>query len=123
MFIKKQAQPLLKNDIFETGWLGWINSSKTVKTCQNQYAEFLRFLFKGDSLQTQKDLELVSRTHFLMNVFRKFFFLLSYYINWPNLITRLCFFPKYSIKDIPCFVLKFNILTLTFEYLSNEKSF
>ena len=31
VFLKNNAQPLLKNDIFETRWLYWIHKSKTIK--------------------------------------------------------------------------------------------
>ena len=31
VFLKNHAQPLLKNDIFETSWLYWIHKSKTIK--------------------------------------------------------------------------------------------
>ena len=39
--------------------------SKTIKTCQNQHVDFLRFLFTVDSLKIEKNLGLVSRTHLL----------------------------------------------------------
>ena len=38
-------------------------NNKAVKLCQNQNADFLRFLFRENYLKTKKDLELVLRLH------------------------------------------------------------
>ena len=38
---------------------------KTIKICQNQHADLDSFILAEDSLETKRDLELVSRHHFL----------------------------------------------------------
>ena len=55
----------------------------------NQQVDLLRLIFREDSLKIKKVLELVSRPHFPYNFLIEIF-LLYYYINWLNFITRLC---------------------------------
>ena len=43
--------------------------SRTIKIGQNQDVDFLIFFFTEDSLSRFKDLELVSRSHFFVEVF------------------------------------------------------
>ena len=74
------------------------------------------------------DLELVYRPQFLQNLLIKIS-LLKYYINWPNIITRLYLFPKLFRKMHFLFhaevfdVRKFQFKILKFNYLKMEKSF
>ena len=74
-------------------WRKLVKNSKTIKICQNQHAHLLKFLFTDDSLKIEKGLELVSRPHFSLTFLKKNF-LLQYYINWSNLITRLYLLSK-----------------------------
>ena len=85
------------HDAIKASWLYWTCKSKTCQICQNQHADFLRFLFTEDTLQIKKDLGLVSRLHLLQNFLIRTC-LLKYYINWPGFITRLCLLPKLSSK-------------------------
>ena len=52
-----------------------------------------RFIFRENSLQIKKSLELVSRPYFSQNLLIKIF-LLQFYINWKNFITKLCLLLK-----------------------------
>ena len=47
--------------------------SKAIKICPNQHTDLLKFLFTGDSFKIKKDLELVSRQHFLNKILIKKF--------------------------------------------------
>ena len=87
--------------------------SKTIKTC---HTDFLGFLFTEDYLKIKKGLELVSRPRFSQNFYLNKF-LLKYYINQPNFITRLCLLPKLFSKL--CFVFHAQAFddVMTFEYL------
>ena len=40
------------------------SNRKTIKICENQHADLLRFFFTEGSLKMKKDLELVSRPYF-----------------------------------------------------------
>ena len=89
---------------------------KAIKIYSNRNAVILWFFFTEDSLKIKKGLELLSRSHFSQNFLIKIF-LLQYYINWPNFITRLCLLPK-SFSEI-CFVFhawEYDDV-MTFEYL------
>ena len=72
-----------------------------------------------DSLKIKKGLELVSRPHFSQEFLIKNF-ILQYYINWANFITRLCLLPKLFSKL--CFV--FHVWAfddvMTFGYLKSS---
>ena len=100
-----------------TSYLYLICYSKVIEICPNEYADLHRILFTEDSLKTKKDLELISSPHF-SQIFLIKKFILYYYINWPNLITRLCFLPKLFNKV--CFVFHACALddVMTFEYLN-----
>ena len=71
-----------------------------------------------DSLKIKNGLELLSWPNFSYNFLIKFF-LLYYYIHWPNFIARLCLLPKLFSKM--CFM--FHALAfddaMTFEYLKS----
>ena len=41
------------------------SNRKTIKICENQHADLLRFFFTEGSLKMKKDLELVSRPFFI----------------------------------------------------------
>ena len=72
-------------------------NSKAIKICKNQHTDLLRFLFTEDYLKIEKGLELVSRPCFLIEMFGKHFSFVIY-INWPNLITKLCLLLKLFSK-------------------------
>ena len=96
----------------------WICNSKALQICPNQHADPLRFPSTWGSLKFKKGPELVSRPHFSHNFLRKNF-ILWYYINWPNFITRLCLLFKLISKM--CFVfyaLAFDDV-MSFEYLKS----
>ena len=63
------------NDIFGGSYLHVICNSKAIKICPNQHAELLKFLFTDNSLKIEKELELVSRSHFSYNFLIKNFHL------------------------------------------------
>ena len=96
----------------------WICNSKAIGICPNQHADLLRFLFTENSLKIKKGLELVSRPYFSHNFFIKNL-ILQYYINWPNIITRLCLLPKLFSKM--CFMFHAWAFddVMTFEYLKS----
>ena len=59
----------------------------------------------SNSLQTQKDVELAFRSQFLQNLLIKF---VSFVIQQTGRIslTDCVYFPSYSVKYIPCFMLR-----------------
>ena len=113
---KEFSATSIGNGIFEASYLYQIYISKIIKTCPNHHTDFLRFLFTEDYLKIKIGLELVSRPHFSQNLFIKKF-LLKYYINQPNFITRLCLLPKLISKM--CFVFHAQAFddVMAFEYL------
>ena len=59
-------------------WFYWIHNSKTIKICQKQHAEVLRFLFIEDSFKIKKNINYIPG-----HIFEEFFdgnFFLQYYI-------------------------------------------
>ena len=120
VFAKNQAQPLLENEIFEVSYLNKICNSKTCnsKICPSQHADLLRFLLTEDSLKIKNVLELLSRPHFSQNFLTKIF-ILQYFINWPNFITRVCKLSNLFSKI--CFVFHTQAFddVMTFEYLKS----
>ena len=54
LYIKDLIQPLLENEVFEIRRLYCICKNETIKICQNQHADFLKFLFTEDSLKNKK---------------------------------------------------------------------
>ena len=63
-----------------------------------ELSKFIQISLQTSSIfEYQKVLELVSRPHFSQNFLIKIF-LLYYYINWPNLIFRLCLLSKLFCK-------------------------
>ena len=75
-------------------------------------------VFTENSLKIKKGLEQVSRSHFSYNFLIKMF-LLQYYINWSNFITRQFLLPK-LFSEI-CFVFNewaFDDVT-NFEYVKS----
>ena len=81
-----------------------------------------------DSLQTQKGVQYSVQFAIFYNFLMKLF-LLCHDINWPNFINRLCLLPNYSVKCIPCFMLRYwpheiwISKYLNFDFLENRKSF
>ena len=82
----------------------WIFNRKTIKICQNQHADFIRFFFTEKFLEIKKDLELVSRPHILQTFLIKNFLLFLYH--------------AYAFDD----VMKFRILKCQNLNISRTKS-
>ena len=70
-----------------------------------------------NSLETQKDLELVFWLQFLQN-FDNFFLFFLFDINWLNFIKRLCLLPKLVSKMYFLFYRHLMMYTMKFEYLN-----
>ena len=88
----------------------YISNSKTTKTCPNQLADLLRFLFTEHSLKIKLKL---FKTSFTKSFDKNFLFL--YYINWPNFTV----FTVFTFQVIFAFhVWEFDD-AMTFEYLKN----
>ena len=49
-------------------WFYWIHNSKTIKICQKQHAEVLRFLFIEDSFKIKKNINYIPG-----HIFEEFF--------------------------------------------------
>ena len=94
----KEVNTLLENKISETSWFYWICNSRTIKICQNQHAGFHRFIFYSGFFENNKG----TGASFIVTHFEDFswvkVFLLQYYINWPNFITRLFLLRKLFSK-------------------------
>ena len=100
--------------LFQFAWLYFhdcICISKTTRICQNQQADFVRFLFKEDSLEIKNDLELVSRSNFCKvfgKTFVKFFGKTFPFVILYKLVKfhyqKVNKFKSYSVKCI-CFML------------------
>ena len=95
-----KAQPLLENEISETTYL--IRNGKTIKISPKQPTDLLRFLFTEDSLKIKKVRNSFPRCISHIVFWQKFSFVILQ--NWPNFITRLCYFPIYSVKCVSCFI-------------------
>ena len=118
----KTSPALLENSTsigkrnFVAIYLYWICNSRLIDISPNQHAGLLRFFFTEDSLKIKKSVELVSRPHFPY-IFLIKIFISIYYINWPNLITRLCLFLKFFSKMCLVFHAWAFDDVITFEYL------
>ena len=60
----------------------------------------------SNSLQTQKDLELAFRSQFLQNLLIKFVSFVIQQTGQQISLTDCAYFPSYSVKYIPCFMLR-----------------
>ena len=77
-----------------------------------------RFLFTGNFLKITKVLELVSRPQFSSDFLMKNF-ILQFYINWQNFITRLYLLPKLFNKMFSVIYAWAFDDVMTFEYLKS----
>ena len=90
----------LGNQIFETRWLYWIYISKTIKICQNQHIDFLRFFVTENSLEIKKGLKLVFRQYFYRSCWWKLF------IKLVKFQYHIAFFSPCSLKYFFGFMLR-----------------
>ena len=74
---KELSTTSIGNEIFGASYLYWICNSKAFEICSNQYADFLRIIFTGDSLKIKKGLEISFQATFFIEFFdKKFYFVI-----------------------------------------------
>ena len=112
---------LWKTKFLKEADLYWICKRNTVKICQNQHADFLRFLFRQIPLKIKKDKELVPRSHFFGIIFDVIFFCNFTCTGRISLIDYV-YFISYSVQCTSSFMAKHLLKSWNKKRFSYEKS-
>ena len=110
VFSKSWTQPLLENQIFKTpNYIRYV-IAKLSKLVQISMLVSPGSFLQRVSLKIQKKRHKTSfKANFLWNFL---YFFKKCYINWPNVITRLCLVPSSSVRCVLCFMLGHLMMSL-----------
>ena len=115
---------LWKTKFLKEADLYWICKRNTVKICQNQHADFLRFLLRQIRLKIKKDKELVPRSHFFgknFDVIFFFFFFCNFTCTGRISLIDDVYFTSYSVQCTSWFMAKL-LKSWNKKLFSSEKS-